>query len=60
MNTCVGGLVLPRSISVFCMVVYHASLVDASEEDPVLLAVSLSALPHAATTPINTSINTRS
>lgn len=51
---------VPRSTSVFCVVVYLASLVDGSEEDPVLLAVSLSVLPHAAATPINTSINTRS
>lgn len=43
-----------------CELVYLASLVDSSEEDPVLLAVSLSVLPHADATPINTSINTRS
>lgn len=46
-----------RSISAFCVLVYLAILVDGSEEDPVLLAVSLSVVPHAAATPINTSIN---
>lgn len=46
-----------RSISAFCVLVYFAILVDGSEEDSVLLAVSLSLVPHAAATPINTSIN---